>query len=71
MVQAVSFETMKKRGAAYVPRAGASWKQGVDTFMHKGTNGRWRDVLTEGDLELYAAACARSLTDDCRDWLNR
>jgi aryl sulfotransferase len=71
VVQAVSFETMKKGGTAYVPRAGASWKQGVETFMHKGTNGRWRDVLTEGDLELYAAACARSLTDDCRDWLNR
>lgn len=62
---------MKKRRTAYVPRAGTSWKQGGETFMHKGTNGRCRDVLTEGDLELYAAACARTLTDDYRDWLNR
>jgi aryl sulfotransferase len=71
VVQAVSFDTMKQSGDAYVPQGGASWKQGVDTFMHRGTNGRWRDVLTADEVALYAAACERTLTDDCRTWLNR
>ena len=39
------------------------------TFFHKGTNGRWRDVLTKEDLRLYDAAVARELTPDCAHWL--
>ena len=39
--------------------------------MHKGTNGRWRDVLSEHELALYDAACGRTLTPDCRKWLEQ
>ena len=42
---------------------------GVKTFFHKGTNGRWRDVLTDQDLELYEDAKARVLEPDCARWL--
>ena len=31
---------------------------GAQTFFHSGSNGRWREVLTEEDLELYDAAVA-------------
>ena len=44
---------------------------GADTFIYKGTNGRWRDVLTEEDLTLYEEAKQRVLTPDCADWLER
>ena len=52
-------------------KAGTTWMQrimsllvfgagrfegGADRFFHKGTNGRWHDVLTESDLALYEAA---------------
>ena len=37
--------------------------------MNKGTNGRWRDVLTEQELAEYDAACEKALTPDCRAWL--
>jgi aryl sulfotransferase len=41
---------------------------GADRFFFKGTNGRWRDVLDEDDLGLYAAAAA-NLDPDLRAWL--
>jgi aryl sulfotransferase len=44
-------------------------KGGTDTFFHKGTNGRWHDVLSREELKLYDAAAERELTADCRRWL--
>ncbi|MFQ5565887.1 MAG: sulfotransferase domain-containing protein [Paracoccaceae bacterium] len=69
IVAAVSFKAMKERGADYAPRGGATWKGGADTFLNKGTNGRWRDVVSPSELALYDAACERALTPDCRAWL--
>ena len=50
-------------------RGGKPWKEGAATFFHKGTNGRWRDTMTEADLALYAKAAERELSDDLRRWL--
>ena len=50
-------------------RGGTGWKGGADTFMHMGTNGRWRGVLTAEELRLYDAAYERTLSDSCRIWL--
>jgi aryl sulfotransferase len=69
IVEAVSLDAMRRDGERYAPGGGAFWKGGAATFLHKGTNGRWRDVLTDEDLALYDAACQRALTDDCRKWL--
>ncbi len=44
------------------------WRGGADQFFYKGTNGRWRDVLTEDDLALYERAAA-TLDPDLRDWM--
>ena len=32
---------------------------GGESFLHKGTNGRWRDVLTADELARYDAAVAK------------
>ena len=29
------------------------FENGADSFFHKGTNGRWRDVLTPAQLDRY------------------
>jgi aryl sulfotransferase len=42
---------------------------GNAAFINKGTNGRWREVLTEADLALYESTRARVLTPDCARWL--
>jgi aryl sulfotransferase len=41
---------------------------GVERFLFKGTNGRWRDVLTDDDLVLYERAAA-TLDPGLRAWL--
>lgn len=69
IAHAVSFNTVKENAEKIRPGAGDTWKDGAQTFFHKGTNGRWRDVLTKEDLELYRAAVARELTPDCAHWL--
>ena len=69
IVKAVSFEEMKRQGERYAPGGGQFWKGGAATFLHKGTNGRWRDVLSADEMALYDAACERALTPDCRAWL--
>lgn len=40
----------------------------ADTFIHKGTNGRWQRVLDEEDMALYEAAM-RKLPADYAQWL--
>ena len=45
------------------------FENGVDSFFHKGTNGRWRDVLTQAQLDRYAALVANGLPDDAARWL--
>ena len=45
------------------------WKDGAGTFFNKGTNGRWRDVLSIDDLALYTMAVERTLTPDCARWM--
>jgi aryl sulfotransferase len=44
---------------------------GGDTFLYKGTNGRWRGVLTEAELARFDQAVAEQLAPDAAAWLNR
>ncbi len=69
IVEAVSFQEMKSKGEFYAPGGGQFWKGGAETFLHKGTNGRWRDILSDDEMKLYDAACERTLSADCRKWL--
>ena len=71
IVKAVSFAEMKQKGELYAPGGGKLWKGGADTFLHKGTNERWRDVLSDDELAQYDAACNRTLTGECRQWLEQ
>jgi aryl sulfotransferase len=52
-----------------VPLGGALWDGGAQTFVHKGVNGRWRDVLTAEDCRRYEAMALRQLGPDCARWL--
>ena len=69
ILDAVTFDSMKSRGAEYAPDGGAFWKGGADTFLNRGTNGRWKGVLSDEELAQYDALCEQALTPDCRAWL--
>lgn len=45
------------------------FKNGAGTFINKGTNGRWRDVLTADDIARYEAEVSRHLSPECAQWL--
>src|SRR5262249_53247223 len=47
------FDYMKANATQSVPLGGAFWDGGAQSFVHKGTNGRWRDVLTVEDNARY------------------
>jgi aryl sulfotransferase len=63
--------TEMRAGAAKVGRFEANFKEGATTFFYKGTNGRWREVLSAEELTLYEQAAKRVLTPECRQWLER
>ena len=70
ILDSVAFATVKRSAENIWPGMEESFYGGAQTFFHKGTNGRWKSVLTEADLELYRAAVARELSADCAKWLN-
>lgn len=45
------------------------FKGGGKSFIHKGTNGRWRDVLSPEEIARGDEVAARELTPDCAHWL--
>jgi len=42
---------------------------GAKSFLFKGTNGRWRDVLTPDELAAYASRLAEVLPPAAARWL--
>lgn len=43
----------------------------AETFINKGVNGRWRDVLSPAEIEKAAGLAAKNLTPDCAAWVMR
>jgi aryl sulfotransferase len=67
---------VERCGFDYVQQAAASmealnmmFKDGAKTFFNKGTNGRWKDVLTVEEIAKADEVAARNLTPDCAHWL--
>lgn len=57
------------RAAASHDRLEQMLKGGLEAFFYKGTNNRWKEVLSADELALYDAAAKRVLTPECRQWL--
>jgi aryl sulfotransferase len=64
-----SFEYMKAHATRSVPLGGAFWDGGAQTFIHQGTNGRWRDVLSAEDSARYERLALEHLGPDGARWL--
>jgi aryl sulfotransferase len=69
LVERCTFDYMKKNASALVPMIDAILQQGADDFIHKGTNGRWRDLLAQEDIEKYEGLANERLTPECAHWL--
>ena len=64
-----AFDYMKKHAASSTPLGGIVWEGGGETFINKGTNGRWRDTLTPQEIEVYERTAIAKLGEDCAHWL--
>lgn len=64
-----SFDYMKTHANEVAPLGGAVFEGGGATFINKGANGRWRDVLTADDCARYDARARAELGDECAAWL--
>jgi aryl sulfotransferase len=64
-----SFEYMKEHGTRAVPLGGAFWEGGSSTFIYKGTNGRWRDRLSEDEIRRYEERARLELGEACAHWV--
>jgi aryl sulfotransferase len=71
IAKATSFTAMKQIAERVAPGAGAIFKGGAQTFIFKGTNGRWRETLSADELALYEEKASRLLSPGCRAWLEQ
>jgi aryl sulfotransferase len=69
LVERCGFESMRSRsdeiGTFHL------FEGGSQSFLFKGTNGRWRDVLTHDELARYAKRVAEILPAEAAAWLER
>jgi aryl sulfotransferase len=69
IVEHCSFDYMKANATKSVPLGGAFWDGGAETFIYKGTNGRWRDTLSSDDVERFERRALDELGPACTEWL--
>ena len=68
LVERCTFASMRARGDE-IGEFDKHFIGGAETFLYKGTNGRWHDVLTKDELAAYEHAVAESLPPDAARWL--
>jgi aryl sulfotransferase len=69
MVEHCTFDYMQRTASQHSPILDMVFQNGGRTFFNKGTNGRWKDLLTASDLQRYEEAVQANLTPDCARWL--
>ncbi|HUE45626.1 MAG TPA: sulfotransferase domain-containing protein [Aestuariivirgaceae bacterium] len=69
MVEAASFEAMRRHGDLLLGGLARMFQGGAARFLFKATNERWRDVLSEDDLARYQAKVETMLSPACAQWL--
>lgn len=69
MVEFCTFESMKANADLIGP-FDVMFEGGAESFLYKGTNDRWRDVLTAEELAAFDARANELLPADARAWLS-
>jgi len=69
IVEHCGFEYMKAHAETVAPLGGVLWQGGAQTFVNKGTNGRWQGTLSAAEVAAYQAKAMAELGPDCAKWL--
>ena len=70
LVDRCTFESMKHRSDE-IGDFDRLFIGGADAFLYKGTNGRWRDLLTAEEVAAFDEASTERLPADANVWANR
>ncbi|MDD4962693.1 MAG: sulfotransferase domain-containing protein [Gallionella sp.] len=68
LVEAASFESMKRDGETLLAMSHDFWDGGPARFLHKGTNNRWHEVARSEDLAAYDAKIKEAFTPELAKW---
>ncbi|MGE0684554.1 MAG: sulfotransferase domain-containing protein [Candidatus Binatia bacterium] len=71
LIQAAGFKTMQAQGDVLLPHAKHAWNGGAARFFNKGTNGRWRNVVSPSDLTRYEEAIDVHFPPDLAYWIEK
>jgi aryl sulfotransferase len=67
-----SFDWMRQASEAAPPSMiNELFGDGMTALVHKGTNGRWKDVLSPQDVALADEMAEKHLSPDCAAWLRQ
>lgn len=69
-VQACTFDEMHKNADVIAPLNGAMWKGGGKDFVFKGTNNRWKGVLSEAQVVAYENKANKEFNAKCALWIS-
>jgi aryl sulfotransferase len=67
IVEHCSFDWMRSHSDGLVSTD--AFADGARSFVNKGVNGRWRDVLSEAEISKCDEIAAANLSADCLQWL--
>jgi len=68
IVEHCTFNYMKSIVPTLSPMFNDLFEGGLKNFVYKGTNGRWRDILTAEDIQKYEKVVSENMTPDCAHW---
>jgi aryl sulfotransferase len=69
LVNAATFESMRAAGDELMPLLKKTLADGATRFFHRGTVGRWRDILSDEDQALYAAKVRQKFSPQLAAWV--
>ena len=69
IIEYCTFDWMKAHAEQVTPMGGGAFTEGAKAFINKGTNNRWKDVLTEADYQEYVDLAVKELGAECAAWV--
>ena len=66
-----TFDYMKEHADNSSPMLNKLFKEGAAAVIHKGTNNRWKGVMTEEEIQQYRDRMKAALPIECVEWIDR
>ncbi|MFQ5416197.1 MAG: sulfotransferase domain-containing protein [Myxococcota bacterium] len=69
LVEAATFDDMKRKGSSLLPMVDVVFEGGTDRFLYKGSNERWRGAIPAEDLALYEELAGARFSEPLGRWI--